>query len=197
VAHVERVNRVLDYIAAHLDGDLSLATLARVACFSSFHFHRIFQAVAGETLNSHVRAFRLERATLLLKISPGKRITDAALEAGFAGTAEFSRAFKNHFGQTASSWNRQSPLEKSKIRKDGELISAYPLEELERWRTEATWAVARAPLQRVSLCLHSHVRPLRQPKAGRCLSCAVGVAGPKGRRTIHPRSGSRSRQNRH
>ncbi len=136
-AHVERVNRVLDYISAHLDGNLSLTKLSRIGCFSSFHFHRIFQAVAGETLNSHVRRVRLERAALLLKTSPRKRITDAALEAGFAGTAEFSRAFKQHFGRTASSWDRRSPLEKSKICKEGDLISSYTLEELERWKTAA------------------------------------------------------------
>ena len=41
----DRVNRVLDYIAGHLDGDLSLAHLSAVACIFTFHFHRIFQGV--------------------------------------------------------------------------------------------------------------------------------------------------------
>jgi AraC-like DNA-binding protein len=62
----DRVNRVLDYIAEHLDGDLSLTRLSGIACFSPFHFHRIFQGVTGETLNSHVRRVRLERAALLI-----------------------------------------------------------------------------------------------------------------------------------
>src|SRR5689334_18846913 len=92
----DRVNRVLDYIGAHLDGDLSLARLAGIACFSPYHFHRIFQGISGETLNSYVRRVRLERAAALMRASPRKRITDIALEAGFAGTAEFSRAFKSH-----------------------------------------------------------------------------------------------------
>src|SRR5437899_4988368 len=123
----ERVNRVLDHIGQHLDGELSLATLSEIGCFSAFHFHRIFQAVTGETLNSHVRRVRLERAALLMKTSPRKRITDVAIEAGFAGSAEFSRAFKNHFGRTASSWDRRSPLEKSKICKAPEMLSFYSL----------------------------------------------------------------------
>jgi transcriptional regulator GlxA family with amidase domain len=84
----ERVNRVLDYIGEHLDGELSLAGLSQVGCFSPFHFHRIFQAVTGETLNLHVRRVRLERAALLMKTSPRKRITDVAIETGFAGNAE-------------------------------------------------------------------------------------------------------------
>src|ERR1700730_811674 len=133
----DRVNRVLDYIAEHLDAELSLTRLSGIACFSPFHFHRIFQGVTGETLNSHVRRVRLERAAVLMKASPRKRITDVALEAGFAGTAEFSRAFKNHFDRTASSWDRGSPLETSKICKAPGMLSYYALEELENWKAAA------------------------------------------------------------
>src|SRR5437667_1949848 len=100
--YYDRVNRVLDYIGQRLDGELSLTRLSGIGCFSPFHFHRIFQGVTGETLNSHVRRVRLERAAVLMKATPQKRITDVALEVGFAGTAEFSRAFTNHFGRTAS-----------------------------------------------------------------------------------------------
>jgi len=130
----DRVNRVLDYISEHLDGELSLPRLSRVACFSPFHFHRIFQGITGETLNNHVRRVRLERAALLMRTSPRKRITDAALEAGFAGAAEFSRAFRAYFGRTASSWDRRSPLEKSKICQAPESMPFHTEEELERWR---------------------------------------------------------------
>src|ERR1700738_1089542 len=94
----DRVNRVLDYVQEHLDGELSLATLSAVSGFSPLHFQRVFQGVTGETLNAHVRRVRLERAASLLKASPRRRITDVAMQAGFAGPAEFSRAFKNHFG---------------------------------------------------------------------------------------------------
>jgi AraC family transcriptional regulator len=133
----DRVNRVLNYIAEHLDGELSLARLSGISCFSPFHFHRIFQGVTGETLNSHVRRVRLERAASLLKTSPRKRITDVSLEAGFAGTAEFSRAFKNHFGRTASSWDRRSPLENSKICKAPGMHPSHTVEDLERWKADA------------------------------------------------------------
>lgn len=72
-----------------------------------------------------------------MKTSPRKRITDVALEARFAGTAEFSRAFKNHFDRTASSWDRRSPLEKSKICKAPEMLSFHTVEELHRWKAAA------------------------------------------------------------
>lgn len=44
-----------------LDGDLSVETLAQVAGFSPFHFHRVFKAMTDETLNELVVRLRLER----------------------------------------------------------------------------------------------------------------------------------------
>jgi AraC family transcriptional regulator len=80
-----------------------------------------------------------------MRTSPRKRITEVALETGFAGTAEFSRAFKNHFDRTASSWDRRSPLEKSKICKDPEAHSFYSVEELESWKAQSNIRVRVRP----------------------------------------------------
>ena len=185
--HHDRVNRVLDYIGQHLDEDLSLTRLSEIGCFSPFHFHRIFIGATGETLNNHVRRVRLERAALLMKTSPRKRITDVALEAGFAGTAEFSRAFRNHFGRTASSWDRRSPLEKSKICKAPEMLSFYALEELESWKAAAKVRVHASRLTRISLCLYPSPRALWQQPIGRRLSLAHRMVG--GARHRRPRRG--------
>ena len=53
---------VLEHIDRHLDESLELATLAEVAHFSSFHFHRLFSAWMGETLGDYLRRRRLEVA---------------------------------------------------------------------------------------------------------------------------------------
>lgn len=137
----ERVNRVLDYITQHLDGDLSLNQLAEISHFSAFHFHRIFLSITGETVNSFVRRVRLEKAAQLMKATPGRRVTDIALEVGFAGLAEFSRAFKAHFGINASAWDRRAPLKKSKICKAPGDLTLYPPEELERQKKVMGWRV--------------------------------------------------------
>lgn len=151
----ERVNRVLDYVTQHLDGDLSLHQLAQVSHFSAFHFHRIFLGITGETVNSFVRRVRLERAAQLMKATPGRRSTDIALEVGFAGLAEFSRAFKAHFGINASAWDRRAPLEKSKICKaPGDLV-LYSLEELEQQQRAWGWRVRIGKLDR---CRYVYVR---------------------------------------
>jgi transcriptional regulator GlxA family with amidase domain len=44
-----RMHRVLEHIDRHLDQELDLRALARVANFSAFHFHRVFFSWTGET----------------------------------------------------------------------------------------------------------------------------------------------------
>jgi AraC family transcriptional regulator len=102
--YVGRINRVLDYIEANLTGDLSLATLARVANFSPFHFHRIFRSIIGETLNQFIQRRRLEKAASSLLANAARSITEIALDCGFSGSSTFARAFKDAFGVSASEY---------------------------------------------------------------------------------------------
>ena len=92
-----RILRVLTHVQEHLDEALDLEDLARVACFSSFHFHRVFAAMTGETLADHVRRLRLERAALELR-SGAKQIIQVSLNAGYEAHAAFTRAFKSAYG---------------------------------------------------------------------------------------------------
>ena len=67
----ERILRVLIYIQDKMDLELSLEELASVACFSKYHFHRIFKAIVGESVYAHIRRLRLERSIQrLLNLSP-------------------------------------------------------------------------------------------------------------------------------
>ncbi|MCP4231073.1 MAG: AraC family transcriptional regulator [bacterium] len=100
--YVARINKVIDYIRDNLDSDLSLETLAGVAAFSPFHFHRIFKAFTDENLNEYVNRQRLELAASYLKHNPERTITDIALSCGFSSSSNFARAFKKYFGVSAS-----------------------------------------------------------------------------------------------
>lgn len=102
--YTARINRVIDYIETHLDRELSLDTLAEVANFSKFHFHRLFQAMVGETLNQFIQRLRLEKAASQLIYNPKKSITEIALDCGFSGSAAFARAFKGMYGMSATAW---------------------------------------------------------------------------------------------
>ena len=112
--YTARINRVLDHIDRHLDQELSLDELARVANFSRFHFHRIFSAMIGEPLNQFIQRIRLEKAATQLSEHHGKPITNIALDCGFSSSAAFARAFKQRFEMSASKWREHASGKKSK-----------------------------------------------------------------------------------
>lgn len=107
--YTRRMNRVLNYIDAHLEHPLEGAELADVANFSRFHFHRIFAAWMGETLGSYVRRRRLEKAALRLSCGSHETVLETALATGFNSGEAFARAFKLKFGCTPSDWRANTP----------------------------------------------------------------------------------------
>ncbi|WP_431261446.1 AraC family transcriptional regulator [Roseateles chitinivorans] len=78
---------------------LSLRALSETSGFSTFHFHRVFKALVGETPNQFVKRLRLERSLYLMSHAPRMSLTDVALHCGFSSSSDFSRSFRQHFGQ--------------------------------------------------------------------------------------------------
>lgn len=102
LAYVDRVNRAVDFVLRHLDQPLKLEVVARAACFSPFHFHRIFRLLIGESLNEFVRRVRLERALALMSQANWATrrqpsLTDIAFACGFASSSDFARCFKQRY----------------------------------------------------------------------------------------------------
>ncbi len=79
-----RLNRVMLFINDNLAEKLTLEMLAKEACFSPYHFHRIFTAIIRETPNAYINRVRLERAANMLQSNPGMSITDIAFATGFS-----------------------------------------------------------------------------------------------------------------
>lgn len=109
-AYAQRMNRVMDYIDRHLDASVGLESLAEVAHFSQFHFHRVFQAWCGETLGDYVRRRRLEVGALYLDHHKDMSVLEVAVAAGFGSGEAFARAFRRHFGVTPSQWRQSVPM---------------------------------------------------------------------------------------
>jgi len=103
----ERMIRVLLHIQQHLDDELPLDELARVAAFSPYHFHRIFRGMLGESVKEHIRRLRLERAVMRLKFSDTP-VTTIAFEAGYETHEAFTRAFKAKQGLSPSAFRSSS-----------------------------------------------------------------------------------------
>ncbi|MEH6629533.1 MAG: AraC family transcriptional regulator [Halopseudomonas aestusnigri] len=102
-----RLQRVMGYVRQNLDQELDLTQLADIAHFSPYHFHRIFRSMVGESLASHVKRLRMERAASDLLYSR-QSVTDAAFDAGFETPESFSRAFKKSFGVIPRRYRQES-----------------------------------------------------------------------------------------
>ncbi|MHC4472182.1 MAG: AraC family transcriptional regulator [Planctomycetota bacterium] len=103
----ERILKVLVHVQQNLDAALPLDELARLACFSPYHFHRIFRGMVGESVKEHVRRLRLERAAGSLKHT-ALPVTTIAFDAGYETHESFTRAFKAMFGEAPSIFRRRS-----------------------------------------------------------------------------------------
>lgn len=101
----ERLLRVLLHIQTHLDEDLSLEKLAKIARFSPFHFHRMFRAMVGESVSEYVRRTRLERAAHQLSFTR-RSVISIAFDAGYDSHESFTRAFRGMFACSPSEYRK-------------------------------------------------------------------------------------------
>lgn len=115
--YISRVNKVQDYIEMNVSEGFSLIQLAQIAGFSSFHFHRIFYSMTGETLFQYIQRIRLEKAARFLIMNQNMSIMDIALECGFSNQSSFAKAFKNYFSVSAAKY-RTYFKEKSNLGKE-------------------------------------------------------------------------------
>ena len=94
IDYKKRVFHAMNYISRNIKRDLSLEEIAETASFSMFHFHRIFKAVAGETVAGFTRRLRLELAANRLLSVKQNDITTIAMDCGFSSSQNFAKAFR-------------------------------------------------------------------------------------------------------
>jgi len=98
-----RLDRVTDYIHVHLEEDIDADRLAEVACLSSYHWHRIYVAMRGETISTSVRRLRLLRAADRLANSD-MPVRTIAERAGYRTADSFARAFRDAYGKAPADY---------------------------------------------------------------------------------------------
>lgn len=181
------VERAALRIARTLDEALDLGAIAREAALSSYHFHRIFRGMLGETPLELHRRLRLERAAHRLRDGE-TTVTTVAFEAGYDTHEAFTRAFRQAYGTPPSGF-RQAALERA-------LGGPRPLQiELAapsgiHFRMDAIDPVIRLPLGETSMdviietladlrvATVRHVGPYQRiPEAFARLGALVGRAG--------------------
>jgi AraC-like DNA-binding protein len=105
---ITAVSKMQDYIAAHLDDEITLDALATAAGYSKYYAARIFSELTGKSPLDTVRALRLTRAAMTLQ-SDGEKVVNVALDSGFDSHDGFTRAFARQFDITPQRYRRETP----------------------------------------------------------------------------------------
>ena len=103
---IEAVQRMQDYIDAHLAESITPGDLARAAWFSPWHAARMFREETGMSPAAYIRRLRLSRSAMRLRDSDA-RVLDIALELGCGSVDGYQRAFRRVFGVNPSDWARR------------------------------------------------------------------------------------------
>lgn len=100
-----RLNRVVEFMHAHIATRISVRDLADVACLSRHHFSRAFQAATGLPPHRYISELRLDLACQMLgeTDTPISQISEVCQ---FSSQAAFSRAFLRGTGTTPSEYRR-------------------------------------------------------------------------------------------
>jgi AraC family transcriptional regulator len=101
-----RLQRVLEYMQAHLDQEVSLAALAAVGQMSPYYFSRLFKQSTGLSPHQYVLQQRIAWATRLLA-EPRLSVAAIAYRVGFASQAHFTAIFRRWVGTTPQQYRRQ------------------------------------------------------------------------------------------
>lgn len=175
--YTERMLEVLTYIQHHLDEDVSLGTLAEVACFSPYHFHRIFRGFVGESVSEHIRRIKLERAAQRLK-QTARPIIDIAFEAGYDAPEAFARAFRQMFRLSPTGYRTANqvpriPPGRVHYGVDGKTVRMNP-----QCRKEIRMNVEVKEIEPIRVAYARHVGPYHE--CGKAWEKICLWAGPKG-----------------
>jgi AraC-like DNA-binding protein len=113
-----RAVRAKLFIDANFDSDIDLSRIADEACFSKFHFVRLFRSIYGRTPHQYLTHVRIEKAKEYL--AGGQTVAFACFKVGFDSISSFTGLFKRRTGLTP----RQFQLRRETFH---ESVAAEPL----------------------------------------------------------------------
>ncbi|MGF1724848.1 AraC family transcriptional regulator [Photobacterium nomapromontoriensis] len=106
IIQMERIFKVMQYIENNLESEMNVSLLSDIACYSEYHFHRLFRAYCGESIYSYKKRLLLEQSVKHLKYSDDS-ITEIAFKCGYDNQASFNKAFKKAFSCSPSQARNQ------------------------------------------------------------------------------------------
>jgi AraC-like DNA-binding protein len=99
-----RVVRAKLFIDAQFSSAIDLDNIADEACFSKFHFVRLFREIYGRTPHQYLTNVRVRHAKELLE--DGATVARACFSVGFDSISSFTGLFKRRVGMTPAAYQR-------------------------------------------------------------------------------------------
>lgn len=104
----KQIQQTIEYIDEHLDEEINIDRLAKLASLSQFYYQRLFRRLVKKPVAEYVKLRRMAKATEALT-QKDQRILDVALDLGFSSHEHFTRTFKDTFGMTPEEY-RKNPM---------------------------------------------------------------------------------------
>lgn len=125
---LQRLGRARDFIDHCYDHPLNLDQISEKACFSRYHFLRLFRQAFNKTPHQYLIERRIEKAKELLT-SAELRVTDVCFEVGFQSLGSFSSLFHKYVGHAPITYReRARARELAKRKVPGCFLVMYKLE---------------------------------------------------------------------
>src|SRR5258705_7098359 len=125
---LERLNRARKFIDLCYDLPLDLNEISSHACFSRYHFLRLFRQAFNKTPHQYLTERRIERAKELLR-TDDLRVTDVCFEVGFQSLGSFSSLFHKSVGHAPITYREKArEQEQANQKVPGCFLVMYKLE---------------------------------------------------------------------
>jgi AraC-like DNA-binding protein len=103
------------FIENHFDEKIDLDNIANEACFSKFHFIRLFVAIYNKTPHQYLSSIRIEKAKRLLITDMD--VANVCYAVGFESVSSFTGFFKRMTGQTPAVYQLRQRKKKHAVAK--------------------------------------------------------------------------------
>lgn len=110
----KRIVQAKRFIDTHYSALIDLDTIADEACFSKFHFVRLFKTIYGQTPHRYLTCVRITKAKEFLQ--NGHSVTETCFDVGLDSVSSFATRFKQHTGFSPSGYQQRYKKQQQQLK---------------------------------------------------------------------------------